>query len=212
MSTDPFMLDRQRMLNEQLARRGIREPVLTVMGRVPRDRFVPAHYRADAYADCALPIDCGQTISQPYIVALMTEALELTGRERVLEIGTGSGYQTAVLAELAECVVSIERHADLSAEAGRVLRDLGYTNVTLLIGDGTQGCASRAPYDRVLVAAAAHDYPRPLFEQLSEGGLLVIPIGGSHSQILQAIRKRNGEPLVVDLTTCRFVPLVAERG
>jgi protein-L-isoaspartate(D-aspartate) O-methyltransferase len=200
---------RDRMVVEQLADRGITSPaVLSAMGRVPRERFVPIEFLAESYADRALPIDCQQTISQPYIVALMTQALELSGRESVLEIGTGSGYQTAVLAELATKVVSIERHAELSAEAARVLGTLGYKNVTLVVGDGTLGWPAEALYDRIIVTAAAAKLPDPLFAQLREGGILVIPVGTAESQALVAVRKVEGQPQATELSGCRFVPLV----
>jgi protein-L-isoaspartate(D-aspartate) O-methyltransferase len=197
------------MVVEQLADRGITSSaVLSAMGRVPRERFVPIEFLAEAYSDRALPIDCQQTISQPYIVALMTQALELSGRESVLEIGTGSGYQTAVLAELAAKVVSVERHAELSKEAGRILQALGYKNVTLVVGDGTLGWPAGASYDRIIVTAAAAKLPEPLFAQLREGGILVIPIGTAESQALVAIRKVAGRPEVTELSGCRFVPLI----
>ncbi len=210
-SSLPFSLSdaRDRMVVEQLADRGITSPaVLSAMGRVPRERFVPIEFLAEAYADRALPIDCQQTISQPYIVALMTQALELSGTETVLEIGTGSGYQTAVLAELATRVVSIERHAELSAEASRMVQALGYQNVKLIVGDGTLGWPAEAPYDRIIVTAAAAKLPEPLFSQLREGGILVIPVGTAESQALVAIRKVAGQPEITELSGCRFVPLI----
>jgi protein-L-isoaspartate(D-aspartate) O-methyltransferase len=182
--------------------------VLDAMAHMPRERFVPEGVRHLAYADRALPIACDQTISQPYIVALMTETLQLRGGEQVLEIGTGTGFQTAVLAELAGDVVSIERHAALSHAAGKVLTELGYANVQLIIGDGRQGFAERAPYDRILVAAAARELPPHLAEQLADEGLLVIPVGGASSQMLQVYRKRHGKLHMTQLTGCRFVPLV----
>jgi protein-L-isoaspartate(D-aspartate) O-methyltransferase len=157
-----------------------------------------------------LEIDCGQTISQPYIVALMTEALELSGNERVLEIGTGSGYQTAILAEIARDVVSVERHEQLSRQAGKLLAELGYRNVTLIVADGTQGWPPAAPYDRILVAAAASKVPPALVEQLAENGLLVIPVGDFDGQQLQALRKTPQGAIASDLGLCRFVPLVGE--
>ena len=178
------------------------------MARVPRERFVPEAMREEAYADRALAIGCGQTISQPFIVALMTQALELSGQETVLEIGTGSGYQTAVLAESARDVMSLERHADLVTQAGEVLKELGYDNVTLRFADGTLGWTERAPYDRVIVTAAAAKCPAPLFDQLKDGGILVIPVGGQSYQVLEAIRKVGNSPQVVSLSRCRFVPLV----
>ena len=200
---------RNEMLLEQLYRRGITsQRVLDVMAKVPRERFIPAELESEAYADRALSIDCGQTISQPYIVGLMTQALELTGEESVLEIGTGSGYQTAILAELARSVVSIERHADLSARAGEALSELGYSNVTLMVGDGTLGWPPLAPYDRIIAAAAATDIPTALFDQLADGGTMVIPLGDSETQMLQAIHKCNGRAQAVDLSGCRFVPFV----
>lgn len=201
-------------MQRELAEGGIRSPsVLGVMGRVPRERFVPEGVRHLAYADRALPIACDQTISQPYIVALMTEALALKGGERVLEIGTGSGYQTAVLAELAGEVISIERHEPLSQEAARVLDELGYKNVQLIVGDGTLGWPEGAPYDRILVAAAAAHVPPALEEQLAEGGTLVIPVGPAQQQTLEAYRKVGGRLVAEPLSGCRFVPLVgAEDG
>ena len=197
------------MVREQLARRGIRShAVLNAMLEVPRERFVPTHVPEEAYSDQALPIECGQTISQPYMVALMTEALNLDGQQRVLEVGTGSGYQTAILSRLAGEVVSIERHAELSARAAGVLRELGCANVELVVGDGTLGWPSRAPYDRILVTAGAADVPRALWEQLAEGGILVIPLDCGDGQVLERITKVSGRAHREALTGCRFVPLV----
>jgi protein-L-isoaspartate(D-aspartate) O-methyltransferase len=201
------------MVERQLRRRGIRDPrVLTAMGRVPREQFVPPPFRSEAYADCALGIDCGQTISQPYMVALMTEALQLSGGEKVLEIGTGSGYQAAVLAELVRQVLTIERYGELSARAGEVLDRLGYRNVTLLTGDGTLGWPAGAPYDRILVTAAAQRAPEPLLAQLTEGGILVVPVGSRSVQTLQAIRRLADGVEAIELSACRFVPLVGAEG
>jgi protein-L-isoaspartate(D-aspartate) O-methyltransferase len=203
-----FETPREAMLR-QLVERGIKSTrVLAAMDRVPRERFVPDELERLAYADRAVPIGCSQTISQPYIVALMTEALQLTGVEHVLEIGTGSGYQTAILAELAASVVSIERHAELSARAEQALAESGYQNVTLKVDDGTRGWPERAPYDRILVAAAARAIPPALEEQLAEPGILVIPIGDSHGQLLQAFHKVGGSLRAEWLSGCRFVPLV----
>jgi protein-L-isoaspartate(D-aspartate) O-methyltransferase len=205
--------DKRQMLDEQLAGRGIRSPrVLFAMSQIPREQFVSEAVRESAYADRALPIDCDQTISQPYIVALMTEALELSGGERVLEIGTGTGYQTAVLAELAGSVTTVERHPELSRLAGERLQALGYENVTLVVADGSLGWIKNAPYDRILVAAAAPKYSKALFEQLADGGVMVAPIGPSESQSLEQIRKVAGRPTVRNLGGCRFVPLVGEAG
>jgi protein-L-isoaspartate(D-aspartate) O-methyltransferase len=214
MSSDPQLeLARQAMLR-QLAARGIRSTrVLAAIDRVPRERFVPAGVRHLTYADRALPIGQSQTISQPYIVALMTDALQLSGREHVLEVGTGSGYQTALLAELADSVMSIERHAALSQQAHSVLEACGYQNITLVVGDGTLGWPARAPYDRILVAAAADHVPPDLGDQLTEGGILVIPIGQPHSQVLQAYHKVAGQLHAEPLSACRFVPLIgAQEG
>lgn len=198
------------MLEEHLRGRGIRSSaVLAAMAAVPREAFVPEPLRDEAYSDRALLIDCDQTISQPYIVALMSEALQLTGRERVLEIGTGSGYQTAVLAELAGEVYSIERHEPLSRQAADRLALLGYTNVNLRIGDGSLGWAEHAPFDRCLIAAAATEVPPAVWEQLAEGGILVAPIGTREEQTLYAFHKVAGQPQAKALTLCRFVPLVS---
>ncbi|REK08642.1 MAG: protein-L-isoaspartate(D-aspartate) O-methyltransferase [Planctomycetota bacterium] len=194
---------------ELLRQRGIRSGrVLSAMARVPRERFVPESVRHLAYADRALPIGSEQTISQPFIVALMTEALALEGTESVLEVGTGSGYQAAILGELADRVVSIERHQELSARAKRVLDELGYANVTCIVGDGTQGWLDGAPYDRILVAAAAAHVPPALEEQLADRGILVIPVGSPEGQVLQAYRKSGGKLHAEPLSGCRFVPLV----
>jgi protein-L-isoaspartate(D-aspartate) O-methyltransferase len=209
MYDEPQHLAARQDMIRQLSERGITSPrVLAAMARVPRERFVPEGAAHLAYADRALPIRCDQTISQPYIVALMTEALGLSGYERVLEIGTGSGYQTAILAELAGSVVTIERHAELARDAAEVLADCGYTNVQLVAGDGTQGYAEQAPYDRILVAAAAAQVPPALEAQLAEGGTLVIPVGASDGQILQAYHKVGGKIYAEPLSGCRFVPLV----
>jgi protein-L-isoaspartate(D-aspartate) O-methyltransferase len=199
------------MVERQLRARGVKdERVLAAMGRVPREAFVPASLAHEAYSDCALPIDCDQTISQPVIVALMSEALHLTGSERVLELGTGSGYQTAVLAELTAEVCSIERHADLSRQAGRRLADLGYANVRLRIGDGSLGWPEAAPFDRVIITAAAEEPPPAVWEQLAEGGVLVGPFGPPAEQMLYEMHKIGGKPQSQILTGCRFVPLIAD--
>jgi protein-L-isoaspartate(D-aspartate) O-methyltransferase len=184
--------ERRAMVKTQLARRGIQSPrVLEAFERVPRELFLPPALAAEAYIDHAVNIACGQTISQPYIVALMTEALELSGAEKVLEIGTGSGYQTALLAELAKAVVSIERHGTLSLQAQRALDRLGYRNVRLVIGDGTRGLPAEAPVDRIIVTAAAAQLPPLLFEHLAEGGKMVVPGGPEQAQVLQAIPNQN---------------------
>jgi protein-L-isoaspartate(D-aspartate) O-methyltransferase len=213
MNQDELQAAKQLMLSRQLERRGVRDArVLGAMAEVPRERFLPPDLLAEAYADQALPIDCGQTISQPYIVGLMTEALDLSGNETVLEIGTGSGYQTAILAALARRVVSIERHEFLSRQAGKALAELGYENVALHVGDGSLGFPSEAPYDRIIVTAAASCPPLPLVEQLREGGILVIPLGDRESQVLQAIQATPQGLKTKNLSACRFVPLIGERA
>jgi protein-L-isoaspartate(D-aspartate) O-methyltransferase len=200
---------RREMVAEQLVRRGILDArVLAAMERIPREIFLPTDVRREAYRDRAVAIDCGQTISQPYIVALMTEALALSGHEKVLEVGTGSGYQTAILSQLAGDVVSIERHPDLAKSAAERLANLGFKNVRLRIGDGTLGCPTDAPFDRIIVTAAARVMPPALLAQLVDGGSLVIPVGDEQSQALQVVHKVAGEPRVRHLTGCRFVPLV----
>jgi len=204
---------RRRMLRDQLHQRGITSPhVLTAMAKVPRHRFAPGLSPEDAYADRAWPIECGQTISQPYIVGLMTQALRLSGVERVLEVGTGSGYQAAVLAELAAEVITIERHAELAARAGRILAQLGYANVRTMVGDGSLGAPEEAPFDRIVVTAAGREPPPALWEQLAEGGILVMPLGDTDSQVLQALHKEEGTARREVLSGCRFVPLVGAQG
>lgn len=200
---------RQLMVDSQLRARGISDPrVLDAMLRVPRHQFVPESYRAQAYEDHPLPIGDSQTISQPYVVALMLESLQLTLADRVLEVGTGSGYVTALLAELAAQVFSIERHAALADSAREVLAALGYSNVQFFIGDGTLGLPAVAPVDAILVSAAASDLPPTLLAQLREGGRMIIPVGSSESQQLQFIRRVNGRPVTSIREAVRFVPLV----
>jgi protein-L-isoaspartate(D-aspartate) O-methyltransferase len=205
-----FSTQRAAMVERQLRARGIRdERVLDAMRHVPREAFVPEDVRHEAYLDCALPIECGQTISQPVIVAMMTEALQLTGDETVLEIGTGSGYQTAILAELVKSVYSIERHAQLATQAAACLRSLGYHNAFIRTGDGSLGWPEKAPFDRIIVTAAARECPPALWEQLAEGGILVGPFGPASEQSLFATKKVASQPESTVLTGCRFVPLVA---
>jgi protein-L-isoaspartate(D-aspartate) O-methyltransferase len=200
---------RHLMVRDQLQRREIHDRrVLEAMRTVPREVFVLPELADQAYADRALPIECGQTISQPYIVALMTEALDLKGTERVLEIGTGSGYQTAILSRLAAEVVSLERHAELVEGARAALASLGCHNVELVLADGSAGWPARAPYDRVLVAAAAGQCPQALIDQLADGGRLVIPLAAGDGQVLKRLTKRAGQHIWEDLVACRFVPLV----
>ena len=208
--SDQYAAARHRMVTEQLSRRGLTDPnVLATMDSIPRELFVPEQLASNAYTDRALPIADGQTISQPLIVAMMTEALELSGTEKVLEIGTGSGYQAAVLSRLSRHVVSMERHADLSQTALQTLDQLGCDNVSLRIGDGSLGWPEEAPYDRIIVTAAAPRCPTALWQQLNIGGLIVIPVGPYDAQILQQIRKLgDGAARTIDITSCRFVPLI----
>ncbi len=199
------------MVEEHLARRGIADPrVLDAMRKVPRHLFVDEALRDQAYGDHPLPIGEGQTISQPYIVGLMTELLTLRGDEKILEVGTGSGYQTAVLAELARRVCSIERIPALAARARAILDELGYTNVWVRVGAGTLGWPDEAPFHRILVAAGAPAVPPPLFEQLAEGGRLVLPIGDSTAQTLTIVEKVGGQMRTRPHSSCVFVRLVGK--
>ena len=204
---------RARMVEHQLRQRGIEdERVLAGMGRVPRELFVPDPVAHLAYEDGALPIGFGQTISQPFIVATICSLLGLSGSERVLDVGTGSGYQAAVLAELAEGVLSIERVPELAESAREALRRAGYENVEVLIGDGSLGMPDRAPFDGIAVAAAAPVVPPALYEQLAEGGRLVLPRGGRWGQELVLVERTPGGPVERRSVSCRFVPLVGEEG
>jgi len=208
----PSAANQRAHLVELLRREGISdERVLQVLASVPRERFVPPHLSGLAYDNSALPIEAGQTISQPYIVALMTAELRLTGSETVLEIGTGSGYQAAILSRLCQRVVSIERIPELSRQAAAVLQRLDCWNVELVVGDGTLGCPDRGPYDGIVVTAAAPDFPDALFAQLREGGRLVVPVGEGF-QILQTIRRHHGQPRIENVCECRFVPLIGAEG
>jgi protein-L-isoaspartate(D-aspartate) O-methyltransferase len=204
---------RQKMLDSQIRARNVRDPrVLEAVRKVPRHLFVEEALRDRAYLDKALPIGEKQTISQPYMVAAMSEALELTGRERVLEVGTGSGYQTAILAELAESVFSVERIASFVPLARRRLESLGRYNVLVKVGDGTIGWSEHAPYDAILVTAAAPQLPRPLLEQLRVGGRLVAPMGPEESQTLMRIRRDEEGFHEEALGECRFVKLIGRHG
>jgi len=204
---------RREMVAEQIRERGIVTPaVLEAFLAVPRHEFVPPEYLPLAYTDQPLPIGEGQTISQPFMVAAMTEALELTGSERVLEVGTGSGYQAAVLSRLAREVFSVESHASLAEAAAERLTRLGCTNVHIRTGDGTLGWPEHAPYDAIVVTAAAPRVPPPLADQLAEGGRLVIPVGDEHQQELLRLRKKGAQMLSEVLHYCRFVPLVGRYG
>lgn len=210
---DIYRRARERMVQTQIAARGIKdERVLSAMRKVPRHLFVEEALRDQAYADHPLPIGEGQTISQPYIVAFMTEALELKGHEKVLEVGTGSGYQAAILAELARWVYSIERHPRLLERARKILHELGYTNVILRLGDGTRGWPEAAPFEAIMVTAAGPKIPEPLLEQLAEGGRLVMPVGDEWSQYLVKVVKKDGRFHRQILEPVRFVKLVGEYG
>jgi len=204
------------MVDSQLRSRGIKDArVLKAMESVPRHLFVDEGLKDQAYSDSPLPIGENQTISQPYIVALMTEALELTGRDKVLEIGTGSGYQTAILAELAERVLSIERIAFLASRARKLIESLNYFNVAIRVGDGTLGWKDEAPFDGILVAAGSPEIPKTLIEQLAVGGRLVIPVGDRSSQQLIRVTRKSGDVKdlkIEDLGGCRFVNLIGEYG
>ncbi len=201
------------MVQDQIAARGVRDQrLLAAMNEIPRHMFMDQSLWRRAYEDHPLPIGNGQTISQPYMVALMTDAMGLTGKEKVLEIGTGSGYQTAILAKLADWVFSIERLPELSRGAQRVLEQLKIFNVNLIVGDGTKGWPGEAPYDAIIVTAGAPVTPRPLVEQLTEGGRLLVPVGDRGVQTLMRITRHGGRIIEEDLGGCRFVDLIGEHG
>lgn len=197
-------------LMRQLAREVRDRKVLDVMGRIPRELFVPPASQPSAYENIPLPIEMGQTISQPFIVALMTEALELAGNEKVLEVGTGSGYQTAILCELARWVVTIERHQKLLDRAKEVLTSLGYSNIEFQLSGKTMGCREAAPYDAIMVTAGAPRVPQELLDQLAINGRLVLPVGSRFEQDLIKVVKRETGLLSTNLGACRFVPLIGE--
>ncbi len=208
-----FDEQRARMVDEQLRARGLTdERLLTAFRKVPRHLFVPEELRQDAYADRPLPIGGGQTISQPYIVALMTHGLRLQGHERVLEIGAGSGYQAAILAELALEVFSVERLPELLHLVAERLLALGYANVHLCPGNGSLGWPEHAPYDAMLVTAAAPEVPPPLLAQLAEHGRMVLPIGPAERQVLVEVHKHHGTVTRREIAHCVFVPLLGQYG
>jgi len=213
---DRFQKQRIRMVDTQIRARGIRDQrVIQAMEKIPRHLFVDEGLIDQAYNDSPLPIDRQQTISQPYMVALMSEAMELTGDERVLEIGTGSGYQTAILAELAERVFSIERIAALATRARKILDALNYYKVAIRVGDGSYGWREEAPYAAIMVTAGAPRVPRVLIEQLAVGGRLVIPVGSRYSQALLKLTRMSEDPDDLkreELGGCRFVDLIGEHG
>jgi len=208
-----YRLSRDEMVLTQLERRGIHdEKVLSAMRKVKRHHFLDPAFRDRAYDDTPLPIDEGQTISQPFVVAKMTELLAVKPTDRVLEIGTGSGYQAAVLAELAYKVYSVERHMPLLQKARRALDEQGYQNVVLKQGDGTIGWAEFAPYDKIMITAAAPRFPKTLFGQLKDGGLMVFPMGEMRTQNLVVVEKRGEEALTQEVGQVAFVPLVGREG
>jgi protein-L-isoaspartate(D-aspartate) O-methyltransferase len=213
---DRYAKQRKKMVDSQIRARGVRdERVLRAMEKIPRHLFVDGGLIDQAYSDNPLPIGEKQTISQPYIVAIMTEALELKGSEKVLELGTGSGYQAAILAELADRVFTIERIAPLAQKARKLLESLNYYNVVLRVGDGTYGWREESPFDAILVTAGSPSIPRTLVEQLAIGGRLVIPVGGRYSQSLVKLTRLSENPDDVkkeDLGGCRFVNLIGEYG
>ncbi len=211
MSESAYAAARRQMVDRQIRRRGVTDGrVLDAMERVERHRFVPTDHQYLAYEDSALPLSLGQSISQPYMVAAMTEALEATPTSRVLEVGTGSGYQTAVLAEIASRVFTIERLPELSIDAQAVLGTLDYTNVEFRIGDGSRGWPDEAPFDAILVTAAAAQVPQQLLDQLADGASLVVPVGGPPDQDLFQIRRDGNSYHHRFITRCRFVPLVED--
>jgi len=204
---------REEMVKKQLIPRGINDrKVLDAFLKVEREKFVPLSSRRDAYRDFPLSIGEGQTISQPYMVALMTQCLELTGSEKVLEIGTGSGYQTAILALLSRQVYSVERIPSLAERAKKLLSEMGYSNVRIFVGDGSMGLKEYSPYERILVTAGAGDIPPPLIEQLDEEGIMVIPVGDVYSQELIVAKKQKGKILKRKVERCVFVPLIGKYG
>lgn len=205
--------ERLRMVETQIRARGIEDRlVLDAMKKVPRHVFVAESYYDSAYSDRPLPIGFGQTISQPYMVAIMTESLKLQGHEKVLEVGTGSGYQAAILAEIVDHVVSLERVPELARAASERLRQLGYSNVEIHVGDGSEGFHARAPYDAIVVTAGAPEIPEVLVKQLAEGGRLVIPVGNSFQQTLTRVTVAGGERKTERMEGCVFVPLIGKYG
>lgn len=210
---DRFAAERLNMVNTQLRQRGIRdERVLSAMAKVPRHEFIAEQYRPEAYEDHPIQIGEGQTISQPYIVARMLEALSLNLTDAILEVGTGSGYQTALLAELSRRVYSVERHAPLAEHAKAILHRLGYRNIEISIADGSRGWQEKAPFDAIVVSAAAPEIPKLLVAQMSESGRMILPVGPSQYQELQLVEKQDGRTRITHLEPCRFVPLLGEQG
>ncbi len=207
--------DRQRelMVQSQLIPRGIKDPlVLKAFNKVPREKFIPEHLQLSAYEDCALPIGQGQTISQPYMVAVMTQELGLKGEETIFEVGTGSGYQAAILAEIGKKVITTERIESLSKNAEEIISKIGYKNIEFIITDGTEGYKESSPYDRIIVTAACPAIPPPLLDQLKDNGKIVLPLGGQYRQILTTITKKEDKLISRETVPCVFVPLVGKFG
>lgn len=210
---DPWLPARQRMIERQIQRRGVRDPnVLHAMATIPRELFVPPTERKSSYDDHALPIEFGQTISQPYIVAYMSELLSVTPDSNVLEIGTGSGYQTAVLARLARTVHTVERLDALRERAARIIAEMQAVNIVFHAGDGSVGLPEFAPFDRIIVTAAAPRIPPPLIDQLADGGRLVIPVGGDAEQTIVLVIREGSRTIETPMLACRFVKLVGKEG
>ena len=211
--SDEWIKVRREMVEEQIVKRGVKDKrVIDTFLRVPRHRFVAEAFIGQAYEDYPLPIGSDQTISQPYMVAAMTEYLELKGKEKVLEIGTGSGYQAAILAELAEKVFTIERIVELANQARSRLEALGYNNIVFRVGDGTIGWPEFAPFDRIIVTAGSPTLPTSLLDQLDDEGIMVVPIGGEYVQRLNQIRKHKGHVTRKEFFDCVFVPLLGKEG
>jgi protein-L-isoaspartate(D-aspartate) O-methyltransferase len=210
---DRFTFLRREMVDRQIIARGISDrKVIQAMLDVQRHLYVPDEYQMNAYADHPLPIGEGQTISQPYIVAFMTEVLKPDSTSRVLEIGTGSGYQAAVLAEICDSVFTIEIYPSLGRQAAKTLKDQGYTNVEVKIGDGYEGWSEKAPFDAIIVTCSPTHIPVPLKEQLKEGGKMIIPVGHSYNQVLMLLEKRKGKMISKDVLPVRFVPMINVEG
>ena len=213
MGTIDFQAARKRMVEKQIAQRGITSPrILEAFLETPRHLFIPDNQQLYAYQDGPLPIGKGQTISQPYIVAYMTDKLRLTGDEKVLEIGTGSGYQAAILGKLAAEVHTIERHQSLARSATHLLAELGFENIIVHLGDGTNGLPENAPYDAIMVTAAAPEVPLPLLDQLREGGRLIMPVGARIGQVLHLFQKHENQIKKDHLAPVAFVPLIGDHG
>lgn len=213
MTEDFYPTARHSMVKEQLVERGITDPrVIHAMSTVPRHLFIPEEFREHAYADGPLPIGANQTISQPYIVGLMSQLLNLHGDEIVLEIGTGSGYQAAILGKLARQVYSIERHEFLSEQATQVLHELGYENIVIMTGDGSRGLLAHSPFDGILIAAATPEVPQIILDQLAEGGRLIVPTGGPEGQILERWTRHGHRYKREEIIPVAFVPLRGKHG